>query len=89
MVKWCQKLFFKYRIDGKNIIYKKKQRLAKRVEPFPIKNGVMYKMGQNNKLKQCMLSTKAKVVIKELQEGTTTKHFATKITQKNFFNVGY
>ncbi len=49
----------------------------------------MYKMGQNNKLKQCMLSTKAKVVIKELQEGTTTKHFATKITQKNFFNVGY
>jgi hypothetical protein len=68
----------------KKLFTKQKQRLAKRVEPFPIKNGVMYRMGQDNRLKQCLLTTEAKMVTKELHEGITRRHFATKITQKNF-----
>ncbi len=35
-----------------------KQRLAKRVEPFTMKNDVLYRMGKDNKLKRCLSSTK-------------------------------
>ncbi len=56
---------------------------------FPIKSGVMYKMGQDNRLKQCMSTIETKMVTKELHEGVLRGHFATKITPKKILNVGY
>jgi hypothetical protein len=40
------------------LLTRQKQQLAKKVEPFIMKNDVLYKMGQDNKLKQCLLTTK-------------------------------
>jgi hypothetical protein len=66
-----------------------KQQLAKRVEPFTMKNDVLYRMGQDNRLKRCMLTTKAQKVEKELHEGTIGGHFATEITHKKILDARY
>ncbi len=68
-----------------SLFTRQKKKLANKVEPFPIKNGVMYRMKQDNRLKWCLSTTKTKMVTKELHEGTTRGHFAIKITQKNNF----
>jgi hypothetical protein len=34
-----------------------KQRLVRRAKPFTLKNGKLYKMGQDKKLKQCLTTT--------------------------------
>jgi len=52
----------------KKLFTRQKQRLAKRVEPFPIKNGVMYRMGQDNRLKQCLLTTRENIYGLELMK---------------------
>jgi hypothetical protein len=57
-----------------------KQRLARRAKPFTLKNGELYRVGQNNKLQRCLTITKAQMVMKELYEGPSGRHFATKIT---------
>jgi hypothetical protein len=46
-----------------------KQRLVGKVEPFTLKNGELYKMGHDNKLQQCLTTTKAQMVMKKLHEG--------------------
>jgi hypothetical protein len=66
-----------------------KQQLAKRVEPFTMKNDVLYIMGHDNKLRWCMSTTEAQKAMKELLEGTTRGHFVTEITQKKVLNVRY
>jgi len=72
-----------------SLITRQKKRLAKKVEPFPIKNGVMYRTRQDNRWKWCLSTIEAKMVTKELHEGTTKEHFATKITQNKILEVGY
>jgi len=57
-----------------------KQRLARRSKPFTLKNGELYKVGQDNKLQRCLTITEAQMVMKELHEGPSRRHFATKIT---------
>jgi hypothetical protein len=66
-----------------------KQRLAKRVEPFIMKKNVLYIMGKDNKLRQCLSTTQVQKVMKESHEGTIGGHFATKITQKKILDVKY
>jgi hypothetical protein len=56
-----------------------KQRLVKRAEPFTLKNGELYKMGQDIILRQCLTTTKAQMLMKELHEGPLGRHFATEI----------
>jgi len=46
-------------------------------------------MGQDNKLWQCLITTKAQMVMRELHEGPSRGHFATKITQKNILDTRY
>jgi hypothetical protein len=48
-------------------------------EPFTLKNGELYKMAQDNRLQQCLTTTKAQMVMRELHEGLLKRHFATKI----------
>ncbi len=46
-----------------------KQRLVKGAKQFTLKNGEFYKMGQDNRLRWCLTTTKAHMVMKELHEG--------------------
>jgi hypothetical protein len=45
-----------------------------------MKNEVLYKMGQDNRLRRCMSTIEAQKVMKELHEGAVGGHFATRIT---------
>jgi hypothetical protein len=56
-----------------------KQKLARKVEPFILKEGIMYKVGQNNKM--CR-SFETQIVLKELHEGVVSGHFVANIIIK-------
>jgi hypothetical protein len=45
-----------------------KQKLARKVEPFIMKEGIMHKVGQDNKMCKCLTTLEAWVVLKELHE---------------------
>jgi hypothetical protein len=45
-----------------------------------MKNDVLYKMGQENRLKRCLSTIEAQKVMKELHEGITRGHVTTEIT---------
>jgi hypothetical protein len=53
--------------------------MVRKVEPFTLKNGELYKMGQGNKLQRCLTTTKVQMVMKELHEGPLGGHFAIEI----------
>ncbi len=63
--------------------------MVKKVKPFTLKNGELYKMGQDNKLWWCMTTTKAQMAMRELHEGPLGGHFAIEITHKKILDVGY
>jgi hypothetical protein len=54
-----------------------------------LKNGELYRMGQDNRLRRCLTTTEAQMVMKELYEGPLGRHFATKITHKKMLDAGY
>ncbi len=45
-------------IEG-TLSIQQKQRLVKRANPFTLKNGELYKMGQDNRLQQCLTTMEA------------------------------
>jgi hypothetical protein len=49
----------------------------------------MYRMGQDNKLRQCLKTTEARMAMKKLHEGPLGWHFAIEIMQRKMLNVGY
>jgi hypothetical protein len=57
-------------IEG-TLLVQYKQRLIKKIEPFTLKNGELSKMGQDNKLWQCLITTKTQMGMRELHEGLT------------------
>jgi len=63
--------------------------LVKRAEPFTLKNGKLYKMGQNNKLRQCLITIEVEMVMKELHERPLGRHFAIEIMQRKILDVRY
>jgi hypothetical protein len=44
-------------IEG-TLSLQQKKRLVRKVEPFTLKNGELYKMGKDNKLRRCLTTTK-------------------------------
>ncbi len=46
-------------------------------------------MGQDNKLRKCLTTTKAHMVMKELHEGPLGGHFAIEITHRKILDAGY
>ncbi len=46
-------------------------------------------MGQDDRLRKCLTTTKTHMVMRELHEGPLGGHLATEITQKKILNVGY
>lgn len=47
-----------------------KQKLARKVKPFTVKDGMFYKFGCDNNLKQCLILEEVIVIFKEVHEGT-------------------
>jgi hypothetical protein len=68
-----------WHIEG-TLLVQYKQRLIKKIKPFTLKNGELYRMGQDNKLWRCLITTKTQMGMRELHEGLAWGHFATKIT---------
>ncbi len=40
-----------------------KQKLAKMVEPFTLKEGIMSKVGQDNRMHRCLTTSKTQIVL--------------------------
>jgi hypothetical protein len=55
---------------GRVFVNMAKIMLARRVKPFIMKKDVLYKMGLDNKLRRCLLTTQVQKAMKELHEGT-------------------
>jgi hypothetical protein len=73
----------------KTINLVQKQKLARKAELSILKEGKMYKLGQNNRLHRCLTTLEARIVLKELHEGVVGRHFAANITLKKILDVGY
>ncbi len=50
------------------------------MKPFTLKNGELYKKGQDNRLGRCLTTTKTQMVMKKLHEGPSKGHFTIEIT---------
>jgi hypothetical protein len=61
-----------------------KQKLPRKIEPFILKEGIMYKMGQDNRMCRCLTTSKAQIVLKELHERVVGGHFVANIKQRKF-----
>jgi hypothetical protein len=49
----------------------------------------MYKVGQYNKLRKCLTTSKAQIVLKELHEGVARGHFVANIIVKKILDACY
>jgi hypothetical protein len=63
--------------------------LIEKIEPFTLKKGELYKMGQDNRLWRCLITTKIQMEMRKLHEGLAWRHFAIEITQRKILDVGY
>jgi hypothetical protein len=54
-----------------------------------MKNDVLHIMGQDNRFKQCLSTTKVQKVIKKLHDGIVGGHITIEITHKKILDVGY
>jgi hypothetical protein len=67
-----------------------KQKLAKKAKSFTLKEGIMYRMGQDNKMHRCLTTSKTKIVLKEeLHERVARRRFVANITAKKILNARY
>ncbi len=46
-------------------------------------------MGEDNKLRRCLTIIEAQMVMKELHEGPSKRHFATEIMQRKILDARY
>ncbi len=58
------------------------------VEPFTLKEGTMYKVGQDNRMHKCLTTLEAQILLKELH-GVARGHFAVDITTKKKLDARY
>jgi hypothetical protein len=49
----------------------------------------MYRVGQDNRLRRCLTTSQAQIVLKELHEGMARRHFATSIIVKKILDARY
>jgi hypothetical protein len=56
--------------------------LARKVEPFILKKGIMYRMGQDNRLRIYLIASKPHIILKEQHDGMVGGHFVADITAK-------
>jgi len=56
--KWLKDFLRTCKIEG-TLYAQQKQRLVKKTEPFTLKNGELYRMGQGNRLQRCLTTIEA------------------------------
>jgi site-specific recombinase XerC len=66
-----------------------KQKLTRKSKPFTLKEGIVYRMGQGNKMRRCLTTSKAQNILKELHEGVARGQFVIDIIAKKNLDVGY
>jgi hypothetical protein len=66
-----------------------KQKLVKKVKPFTLKKGIMYKVGQDNKMCRYLTTSEAQIVFKELHGVAKEDIFFANILTKQILDVGY
>jgi hypothetical protein len=64
-----------------------KQKLAKKVQPFIMKEGIMYRVGQDNRMHRCLTTSKAHVVLKDMHERVVERHFFANIKGKKILDA--
>ncbi len=64
-------------IEG-TLSIQQKQKLIMKANPFTLKNGELYRMGQDDRLQRCLTTIKTQMVMRELHDGQLEGHFATK-----------
>jgi hypothetical protein len=70
-----------------NLAYK--QKLVIKAQPFTLKKGIMYIVGQDNKMHKCLTTLEAHIVLKELHEKVVQGHFVVDIIAKKILNASY
>jgi hypothetical protein len=90
-MKNCHKLkiFLKTCQIPKTLNLVQKQKLARKAKPFILKEGIMYIVGQDNRMRRCLATSKAWIVLEELHEGVLGGHFAANIVAKKNLDVCY
>jgi len=63
--------------------------LAKKVKPFTLKEGTMYRMGQDNIMCRYLTTLETQIILKELHERMVGGHFATDITVNKILDARY
>jgi hypothetical protein len=63
--------------------------LARKVEPFILKKGIMYIVGQDNKMRRCLTTSETQFVLKELHEEVAKGHFVADNNVKKILDVRY
>jgi len=81
------KNLFRDMLNAKN--FELSSEIARKAEPFILKEGIMYIMGQDNRLCKCLTTSKAQIVLKELHEGVIGRHFVANITSKKILDARY
>jgi hypothetical protein len=66
-----------------------KQKLTIKAKSYVMKEGKMYRLGENNRLHRCLTTLEAQIVLKELHERMVGRHFATNITAKKILDASY
>ncbi len=74
-------------LETLNLVHK--QKLARKVKSFILKEKIMYKVGQNNRIHRCLTTLEAQIILKELNEGMVKIHFARNNTTKKILNAGH
>jgi len=83
------KNLFRDRSDARNFEPNSKTEVGQQGRTFHFKRGIMYKVGQDNKMRRCLTTSKAQIVLKELHEGVVGRHFAINIIVKKILDVGH
>ncbi len=54
-----------------------------------MKDGIIYRVGHDNKMCRCLTTLEAQIVLTKLHEGVVGGHFAVNIITKKILDVGY
>jgi hypothetical protein len=83
ILEYLQKGYFE------NNIPKEKSHIIVKTRPYILYDKILYKLGPDSVLWQCLSFTKAIKILVELHEGPTRRHFGINTTTKKILTLGY
>jgi hypothetical protein len=63
--------------------------VIKKVEPFILQKGILYRMGQDNRFRYCVTIDETQMILQEFNETISGAHFVVDIIKKKILDVGY